>query len=182
MSATQLGLFAPAADIQRSIDALTCLREAMPEALEIVVHLAYWRPVDNREVGACGDWAYSLRQKGLCFERVDDWWNGARSRGETWGWDRTPAGLVTWTELAEHVGGDSRRPGLVAWSRSLTVPDAWRDRARPHELWPNPGQWNPGYITSDHARPGWDQRIAAWRTLFAILDDAIDRLTAGATA
>lgn len=175
MTAIQLDLFGQDTEARRLIDGLTCLRDAEPDAMYVVVHLAYWLRDDVRRIGASGDWAYSIRRDGLRFEHEDDWWRGAWSRGERYGWNRTPAHRITWAELAEQIGDDPRRAELITWAQSLAQP-AWSQMARPHELWPNPGQWHPDYITGDHQHPGWDQRHTAWCTLRTILTDAITRL------
>jgi hypothetical protein len=164
-AAVQLNLFAPAARTRRLVDGLTCLRDSMPSAMYVVIHLADWRPREERGPGFSGDWAYAIRRDGLRIEHANDWR----------GWDHTPAHRITWAELAEQLAGDPRRAELIAWSASLPEP-AWQDLARPHELWPEPEKWHPHYIEGDHERPGWDQRLTAWRTLQAILSDAMARL------
>lgn len=165
MTAAQLGLFADT----RLVDGLTCIRDAVPQAMEIVIHLADWHLRAERGNGySNGDWLYSVRREGLYYEP-------ARGFGE-----HRPAHLIPWDELTGLLGDDPRRPYLIAWSQSLTAVDAWYDRARPHELWPKPWMWHRSYIDHDHERDGWDQRIAAWRTLYAILDDAIARLDGAA--
>ena len=176
-AALQLDLFAPNAETRRLVDGLTCIRDAVGEAMHVLIHLAYWLPEDHRGISACGEWAYSIRRKGFHYEHESDWWLGAYTRGEPWGWDRTPAHHMTWAEIVELIGDDPRRAQLIAWSESLTEP-AWQERLRPHELWPNPGNWHPDYIRLDHERPGWDQRITAWRTLQAILTDAMEGASA----
>lgn len=167
MTALQLGLFNPALDAEtrRLIDGLTCLRDVVPTALECVVHLADWHPVQEGGFSLSGDWTWTIRRKGLRFERRADW-SGQSSKMR----------VVTWAELATHLGDDPRRPGLITWAESLTAPDRWKDLMRPHELWPQPGDWHPSYITGDHERPGWAERIAAWRTFGAICTDAIAEL------
>lgn len=174
MTAVQLDLFRPATDTRRLVEGLTCLRDAVPEAMYVLLHLEYWLPRDERGVGASGGWAYAIRRNGLHFEHTDDWWRGARSRGEQWGWNRQPARHLTWVELAEQLGDDPRRADLAAWSRSLTEP-AWKQRARPYEMWPEPETWHPDYLAGDRARSGWPARVEAWLTLQAILTDAIVR-------
>lgn len=174
----QLDLFAPAdvpADARRLVDGLTCLRDAVPEAMDVVLLLEYGRPIDERSIGASGEWAYSIRREGMRYEHKRTWWDEPRSQGKPHGWSRTPAHRITWAELADLLGGDPRRAELIAWADSLGEL-AWKERTRPHELWPNPGHWHPSYIKHDHEHPGWDRRIAAWRTLQAILTDAIARL------
>jgi hypothetical protein len=160
-TAVQLDLFASDPETRRLVDGLTCLRDVVPEALEVIVHLADWHPVEQGGFGLSGDWAYTIRRKGLRYERRSDWC-GQPSRMR----------CITWPELAAQLGSDPRRAGLIAWSEALTEP-AWKERIRPHELWPNPGEWHPDYIRHDHERPGWPQRIAAWRTLQQICTDAI---------
>lgn len=166
MTALQLDLFATDAETRRLVDGLTCLRDVVPEALDVVVHLDDWRAYDDRNVGRCGAWWYSVRRDGLHFAGLTE----LRPRGS---WPRTLARCVTWAELAEQLAGDPRRPGLVAWAESLTEP-SWKELIRPFDLWP--GGWHPSYIAGDHERPGWPQRIAAWRTLQQLLTDAITRL------
>jgi hypothetical protein len=175
MTAVQLDMFRSDPETCRRVDGLTCLRDAVPDAMYMVIHLADWRPREERSIGASGEWAYGIRRDGLRYEHEHDWWRGARSRGEPYGWDRTPVHRVSWAELAEQIGDDPRRAQIRAWAQSLTGP-AWQELARPHELWPNPGQWHPDHIRIDHERSGWDQRYAAWCALRAVLTDAIARL------
>lgn len=164
MTALQLDLFASDTDTRRLVDGLTCLRDAVPDAMYVLIHLTDWRPTENRgNRYSDGGWLYAIRRDGLRFEHALGWD------------DRRPAHRISWAELAEQLGDDPRRAELIAWSESLTEP-AWKERMRPHELWPNPGSWHPSYITTDHEHPGWPRRIAAWRTLQAILTDAITRL------
>lgn len=161
-----------AADRRRRRDALLCLRDAVPEALQVVVDLEYWRPTDTRDPRAGGDWAYCVCRAGLRFEAAADWWSAARSRGETWGWSRTPAHLVTWAELTELIGQDPRRSEVAAWVDSLPVP-RWRLLLRPHELWPNPDQWHVSYLCRDHIDDRWPGRRRAWQLVLDLLTDAI---------
>ncbi|MEU4825085.1 hypothetical protein AB0H37_24705 [Actinomadura sp. NPDC023710] len=78
-------LFGPGTDARRQIDGLTCLRDSVPDAMHILLHLCYWRGHDDRGIGASGDWAYSIRRNGLHYEHTYDWWKGARRRGERYG-------------------------------------------------------------------------------------------------
>lgn len=159
----QLDLFGDelAAESTRHVDALTCLRDSHPRALEI---LTGERRPDTGEVrcGLSGSWAYSVRRAGFCFEDASTWG----------GWYSRPAHVLTWPELDELVGADPRLADVAAWSRSLAA-DARRDRYRPFELWPDPESWHPSYIKGDRDHPGWADRLAAWRLVLAILDDAI---------
>lgn len=172
---TQLDLFGAviSAERQRHVDALTCLRDAVSDALQVVAELRYPRPHDNHSVRASGDWAFCVCRAGLRFESAAEWWSGARSRGETWGWDRTPAHLVTWDELTALVGHDPRRAEVVAWSESLPIP-RWKLLTRPHELWPNPGSWHLSYLCHDHVHKQWTVRRRAWQLVLDLLSDAID--------
>lgn len=156
---------------------LTCLRDAVSDAMRVVIHLDYWRPRDERNIQASGEWAFSIRREGLRFEHESEWWSGARARGEAWGWDRAPAHHITWGELTDLIGSDPRRAELTTWAATLQDrADQVRELVRPHELWPNPEQWNPGYVARDRAHPRWEQRLTAWHTLQAILTDAVTRL------
>lgn len=165
-------LFGPGQDTHRQIGGLTCLRDSVPEAMNVVVHLGDWRDREDRGVGASGDWAYSIRRDGLHCERTEEWWTGARRRGERYGWDRTPSDLVTWDELRALLGGHPARADVLAWAAALPTP-SWNEMTRPYELWPNPHEWNPGYITLDHERATWPERIAAWTAVQAMFTDAI---------
>ncbi|WP_141576068.1 hypothetical protein [Actinomadura sp. WMMA1423] len=167
-----VGLFDPGPDVRRQVDALTCLRDSVPEAMNVVVHLDDWRDREDRGIGASGDWAYSLRRDGFHYEHTDEWWKGARSRGERYGWDRTPAHLVTWDELRAHLGDHPARASVLAWVAALPTP-SWNEMTRPYELWPNPGEWHPGYITRDRERPTWPERSAAWTALQTMCTEAI---------
>lgn len=165
-----------AAHARPLVDALTCLRDAVPEALEVLVHLGPTRTGDTRKPRASGAWAYCVSHAGLRHEPVDHWWmptDGGRA-----GWDRTPAHLATWDQLCDLLADDPRRADVTAWASSLTAVDRWRDLTRPHELWPEPDRWHPSYIQADHDQPGWDQRLTAWRTVQSILTDTITTLTA----
>jgi hypothetical protein len=178
---TQLDLFGEvaAAEQKRHIadqqlrDALVCLRDVVPTALENIVELAYNAPVDTRSPCASGDWAYCVCRAGLRFENAREWWTGARERGETWGWDRTPAQLVTWRELIELVGDDPRRAEVAEWMNSLPMP-RWQLLHRPFELYPNPDGWHPSYIRGDHAHEQWPARRRAWQLTLDVLNDAIE--------
>jgi len=174
---TQLDLFGDvlSAERQRHRDALTCLRDAVPEALEVVVDLAYRWPKDTRDPRASRPWAYCVCRAGLRFEATDEWWSGAYVRGETWGWNRAPAQLVTWAELSALVGQDPRRAELATWAADLPDP-RWRLLTRPFELYPNPGGWHPGYIRGDHEHELWQARRRAWQLVLDLLNDAIDTI------
>lgn len=172
----QLDLFGDivSAEQRRHIDALTCLRDSVPEALEVVATLRYGRDTDTRAPRASGAWAYCVCRAGLRFEAAADWWLGAHDRGETWGWDRTPAHLVTWDELTELIGQDPRRAEVSAWAESLPFP-RWRMLTRPHELWPEAERWNTRYFCDDHVHKQWTGRRQAWQLVLDMLGDAIGR-------
>jgi hypothetical protein len=161
------------AERQRLVGALTCLRDSVPEALESVATLAYQRDTDTRAPHASGRWAYCVCRAGLRYEDRDEWGTGARLRGERYGWDRTPARLVTWAELTALVGQEPRRAEIRAWVDSLPEP-RWRPLMRPHELWPDPGGWHVSYLCHDHVDAGWTGRLHAWRLVLDLLGDAID--------
>ena len=157
-------------------EALTCLRDAVPEALELVVRLRSPSRVDSRAPCANPDWAYCTGRRGLRYERHHDWSTGARERGESYAWNRTPANLLPWNELAVLVRDDPRHRELVAWVDSLPFP-RWQLTHRPHELWDRPQMWHPSYIETDHAHPLWPERLRAWQVLIALLTDTITSLT-----
>lgn len=154
-------------DRQRRRDALTCLRDSMPETLEAVAWVKYRRERDTRHPGMCGDWAYVMCRAGIRFEHVSTWG----------GWDCTPRHLLTWAELDTIIGSDARRAAVRDWVSTLVEP-CWRELMRPHEMWPNRDQWHPSYITGDHDRAGWTSRRQTWMDTLAILTDAIERLNA----
>lgn len=156
------------------IDALTCLRDEVPEALYAVVYLEYEHERDTRAPHAGNAWAYCLCKAGLRHERARHWWQP--TDGGSRGWDRTPANLTTWAELAELVGEAPRRAEVRAWADSLEAP-RWKTLLRPKELWPSPEHWHPSHIELDRERPDWDERIHAWRTVQSILTDAIEALS-----
>lgn len=173
---TQLDLFdeVVSGEQQHRVDALTCLRDEVPEALEVVTELRYRRAQDTRSPRCGSRWAYCVCRAGLRFEAESEWWSGARDRGETWGWNRTPAHLITWGELGDLVGADPRRDEITAWVDSLPQP-RWQLLVRPHELWPNPDQWNLSYLCRDHVDLQWTNRRHAWQLVIDLLNDAIDR-------
>ncbi|NEA22656.1 hypothetical protein [Actinomadura bangladeshensis] len=166
--AGQLDVIVGDPEARRLADGLICLRDAVPEAMSVVLHLADWNPTEDGGYGMSGDWAYTIRRRGLRFERRhDSGWSGRASRMR----------CLTWAELTDILGSDPRRAEIVAWSDALVEP-AWQQRMRPHELWPDPGSWHPSYIENDHKHPGWPERIAAWTALQAMCTDAITRLEA----
>ena len=165
-----------AADLQRRIEGLTCLRDAVPEALHLVTELRYTRREDSRSPRAGGGWAWCVSKAGLRFEPDAEWWAGARDRGETWGWDRTPARLFTWDELTGLLGTDPRHAEITAWARSLPEP-RWRLLCRPFELDPEPDGWHLSYFCQDHLHPQWTARRHAWQLVLDLLTDAITDLT-----
>lgn len=139
---------------------LVCLRDEVPTALEAVVLLSQPRSADESSPGVGDRFVYVMGTAGLRYEhRIG--WRGGR-----------PAYLLPWADLAAAIEADRRRADVVSWAGSLTAPDKWRDLYRPYELWPNSETWHPSYIESEHQRPGWADRIAAWRTVQAILTDA----------
>lgn len=166
-AAVQLDLFAGDPEIRRQVDGLIVLRDVVPEALEAVLHLADWHPVEHGGFSLSGDWVYTIRRRGLRFERRTARWSGRAAELR----------CLTWPELAGLLGDDPRRAEICAWSQSLVEP-AWKERMRPFELWPDPGGWHPSYIIGDHERPGWLERLAAWRALQAMCTDAITLLEA----
>ncbi len=155
---------------QQTVDALTCIRDVMPEALEIVWRLEYWKLRDEKGSRASGPWAYQTTIAGVRFQsRVE---KPAAGFWETW-----PANLVTWDQLRTLIGNDPRRAEISAWAESLTTPDRWKDWYRPYELWHEADGWHPSYIENDHARAGWAERLHAWQTTQQILTDAIKALS-----
>ena len=161
------------AERRRINDALACLRDSCPDTLQVVWHLDWWKDRDAKGPGYTSPWAYLVCRRGVFYEHETTWG----------GWDSRPTNLVSWDELRALLGDDPRRAGVVAWAESLwrpTIEDvstspwpdqpSWRYLTRPHELWPHPETWHPSYIEEDHAMPGHDARMAAWRTTFAILN------------
>lgn len=177
---TQLDLFGEvvSAEHQWDIDALICLRDAVPEALQVVVELRHRRAKDTRSPRASGNWAYCVSAAGLRFEAADDWWNSARHRGEAWGWNRTPAHLLTWDALIALIGHDPRRADLAAWMDTLPHP-RWQTLLRPHELGPDPGNWHTSHFCRDHLDIRWPARRRAWQLVLDLLGDALDNVQAG---
>jgi hypothetical protein len=163
--ALQLDLFGTAlsAEQQRYRDALVCLRDAMPRALEVVVALQYEREKDTKGPGKSGDWAYLVCRAGLRVESTATWY----------GWNHAPRNLVTWPELHQLIGDDRRRADLAEWADSLPMP-RWQQLMRPHELWPDPEGWHTSYFCRDHVDVRWPARRRAWRLLRELIDDAID--------
>jgi hypothetical protein len=150
-------------------DALICLRDEVPTALEAIANLSWLKPHDDTKPGASEHYAYALCAAGLRWERVEEWWGPGA-------WERRPRHLTTWADLAAAISDDPRRATIATWAETLTAPDRSRDLYRPYELWPKPETWHPSYIDGDHERPGWADRIDAWRTAQAILTDAVDAL------
>ena len=153
------------ADAARRHDALTCLTEAHPDTLNLLLGN---RRLDTGEIkqGCSGNWAYSVRSTGFWFQDRATW-------GATAGaWYRKPVHHFAWAELDAIAAADPRVDEIRAWADSLTAIDRWKDLTRPFELWPNPERWHPSYIKSDHTRPGWDARIHTWHLALTVLTDA----------
>lgn len=176
--AAQLDLFGLSAEQQFRVDALTCLRDAVPQALEVVAVLRRQEPSDSRSPHASGSWAYCVSRAGFRFETRREWGREAHARGDKYGWDRTPANLIAWSELAVLIGHDPRRAEISAWIESLPLP-RWRTLMRPHELWPDPDSWHIGYFCHDHVDKHWTARRHAWRLVLDLLNDAIESVAAG---
>lgn len=168
----QLDLFGEvlSTEQQRLVDALTCLRDSVSTALEVVVDLAYGPGPDSRGSSRGGRWAYCVARAGVRFERVTPEWRG---------FETAPRQLLTWAELAALVGDDPRRAEVAAWVATLPMPN-WKLLQRPHELWPDPGGWHVGYFCHDHVHREWTRRRRAWRLVLDLLDDAIDAAGGGA--
>lgn len=165
-----------AVDLQRQIDGLTCLRDVVPQALQIVAELSCIRRGDSRSPSAAGAWAWCVARAGLRFEPAAEWWTGARERREPWGWARTPACLLTWNELTALLGTDPRRAAIAIWARLLPEP-RWQLLVRPHELGPDPDSWSLSYLCGDHLHPQWTARRTAWKLVLDLLTDTITTLT-----
>ena len=150
-----------AAETRRYYDALTCLADAYPNALEVLI--GDRRP-DTGETRArmTNPWAYWSDRAGYRFERVATWG----------GWYSRPRHMITWTELDQLVGHDPRIKEIRAWSQALTALDAWKDRYRPCELEPNPEMFHPSHAQTDHDRPGWPARLHAWQQTIAVYTEA----------
>lgn len=170
---TQLDLFGLSAEQQRRVDALTCLRDSVPTALEVVVDLRYTDPHDTRSPCATGNWAYCVSKAGVRFETTHEWWYEAHARGERSGWDRTPANLLRWDELAALVGDDPRRAEVAGWVGTLAEP-RWKLLRRPFELEPDGDGFHIRYFCRDHVDPHWTQRRRCWQLVRDLLNDAID--------
>ncbi|GAA2238788.1 hypothetical protein GCM10010401_08840 [Rarobacter faecitabidus] len=154
--------------------AVECLRDSIPEALELVLYLENRSGRDSRAPRSSGNWAYAVGDAGLRHESWEHW--ARPTDGGKSGWNRTPKNLTTWAQLRDVLGDDPRRNDLTEWADSLPEPK-WKDLYRPHELWPHPETWHPSYIEGDRSRPGWAQRITAWRTCQVMLSDAMEALT-----
>lgn len=169
MNATQLDLFGEVlaaeyateqADTERLTTGLRVLSDEHPRSLELLIG-ARTPDTGHVKAGKGHRYAYRVKQHAFLFEPIETWG----------GWDAAPRHQITWDELDELLAGDPRIDELRVWTEMLTAPDAWRDLGRPHELWADP-RWHPSYIDNDHARPGWEQRLTAWHTVFSILTDA----------
>lgn len=160
----QLDLFDLLEDAPRSIggdnqrrfaEVLTCMRDAMSDAMRLMVDL--WAPPD-RTWSMSGEWA--------------------------WKWSATTitvkvrkAGMeelsITWGEFADLFRDHPRRASILEWESTLTAPDKWRDLTRPVEMSPYGFDAHPSSIDADRQRNGWAERITAWRSLRVILTDAL---------
>lgn len=142
-------------DQLRFATVLTCMRDAMPNAMEFFVNLTA-KP--DRQWHGSGEWSY--------------WWSAVkivaypRRRGEE-------EQAITWEELADLVRDHPDRQAVLDWEQSLDVPKWW-NLGRPIELSPYGGDDSQTGIQADHDQPGWEERLKAWKTLQSILTDAIN--------
>lgn len=140
-------------DELRFATVLTCIRDAMPDAMRFMIDL--WAPADKAWHGS-GEWSY--------------WWTASkivaypRRRGEV-------EHSMTWEEFADLVGDHPDRQSILGWEQSLEDPK-WKDLYRPDELSPYAGDHGSDF-EFDRNRPGWDARLKAWRALQSILTDVI---------
>lgn len=136
---------------------LTCMRDAMPDAMRFIIDL--WAPPD-RTWGTSGEWAYRWTSSAVT----------AKVRKAS-----AEEHSITWNEFAELVGDHPDRQAILDWEQSPAMPKPkWKQLYRPHELWPLGGEWHPNYIETDHAEDGWGERLESWETLLSILTDAIN--------
>lgn len=90
---------------------------------------------------------------------------------------------MSWDELAGLVENHPARPGVVDFYRSVprekSIAFAQHTFAltRPHELSTEPAP-HQSWIDDDHNRPGWNDRLEAWRTTITILNDALKEVAA----
>jgi hypothetical protein len=165
-AAIQLDLFGQVlgAEQQRHLDALTCLRDAASDALEVVTQLSYKASRDVRDLHYGGGWAFVICEAGLRFRRDD-----------------SPMRVVTWDELTTLIGPDPRRTEVAAWVDGLPMP-RWKLLMRPHELWPEPEGWHTSYFCHDHVDRHWPQRRRMWQLVLDLLGDAIAAVESGVVA
>lgn len=142
-------------DQRRFAEVMTCMRDAMPEAMRFMIDL--WAPPD-KTWGMSGGWSYRWSATSVI----------AKSRRPG-----SEEQSITWDEFAALVEHHPRRKSILEWDRSLKAPDKWRDLTRPHEMWPYGFDAHPSTINSERQRPGWPERITAWRSLRVILTDAL---------
>lgn len=167
-SLTELGWESDEARAARvsQAEGLRVLRDFVPEALEIVVHLEHTPPRTDFGIGH-DETGYRCAYRWL-------------ARGFQWEVKNQPLHTIAWPELDALLGDDVFREQVAVWSEGLRNVDAWRDRTRPFELWPSPEMWHPSYIEGDRARAGYAERMKAWRQVRAMLTGAIERLEGAA--
>lgn len=165
-SAIQLDLFGEivSAKQRRVVDTLTCLRDTLPEALDVIAELRYTGPrLESSGSRADGPWNYAVCSAGV---RV-------QPRDQMRGFHTQPRNLVPWHELRDLVGDDPRRAEITAWRDSLPELGRWRLTYRPHELWSDPKGWHVSNFCHDHVHEQWSARRRAWHLLQDLLTDTI---------
>lgn len=141
-------------DQLRFATVLTCMRDAMPDAMRFLIDLQA-RP--DKAWHGSGEWSY--------------WWTAVkivahpRRRGEE-------EQSITWDEFADLVRDHPDRQAILDWEQSLEEPK-WTSLYRPTELSPYAGD-SPSHIKASRASAGWEGRLKAWQTLQSILTDAIN--------
>lgn len=158
-----------AQDRARKQFVLTALRDQMRHSLQFVAALGPdWQP------------HYSTDENtGRVGERIRSAWDwqgiSVSAKGQT--------GYISWDELAGLIEDHPDRPCVVEFYTS--VPHEKSERFaqhsfacyRPFELMPE-GAPHQSWIDSEHARPGWDDRLETWKTTIKILNDAMKEVEA----
>lgn len=154
-----------AQDRARKQTVLVALRDHMSNSLQFVAALG-------------PDWQLDYSHDGITDNTHCEWTrHGLRASAGT------GTAYMSWDELAELVENHPARPGVVDFYRSVprekSIAFAQHTFAltRPHELSTEPAP-HQSWIDDDHNRPGWNDRLEAWRTTITILNDALNKVGA----
>lgn len=149
-----------AQDRARKRTVLVALRDHMSNSLQFIAALGPDWQIDYSHYGITDNTHCEWDRQGLRISTGMD------------------TAYMSWYELAEMVEEHPARHSVVGFYRrvprekSIAFAQHTFALTRPHELSTEPAP-HQSWIDDDHQRPGWNDRLEAWRTTITILNDAL---------